>query len=282
MRRRRILIAAALLATVPAAAPADQRANAPTTTGETGLFTLFSGQTVPRGEWSFGIYYNNWDRVFEFDDTADLDWNRLSASVGYGITEAFELTLSVPYEDLDPDFPGQVVDSESGFGNARLAGKWRLTGDPYGANAFAINAFVELPTGDEEVLGGDTGFGAGLDWSAGNWVFDLGYRVPGDVNDLELSDEALAGLGYAGRVSENLDWITELVGTFPLDSDEALFEESVDLATGGRLWFGETGEWAFNFGLRTDVLQLSETDDHCPIGGLLGLTYFPRLVKPEP
>jgi outer membrane protein OmpA-like peptidoglycan-associated protein len=52
---------------------------------------------------------------------------------------------------------------------------------------------------------------------------------------------------------------------------------------GGRYWFDAEGPWAFNFALRTDVLQLSETDDHCPIGGLLGFTYFPRLFSlPEP
>ena len=40
-----------------------QQASAPTVTGETGLFTLIDGWTVPQGEWSFGFYYNNWDRL---------------------------------------------------------------------------------------------------------------------------------------------------------------------------------------------------------------------------
>ena len=94
MNSKRTHLAVALLATVLALpAAADERANAPTITGETGLFTLFSGQTAPQGEVTFGVYYNNWDRVFEFDDTADLDWNRLSASVGYGFTDAFEMSV---------------------------------------------------------------------------------------------------------------------------------------------------------------------------------------------
>jgi len=40
-----------------------QQASAPTATGETGLFTILNGQTVPKGDWSFGLYYNNWDRL---------------------------------------------------------------------------------------------------------------------------------------------------------------------------------------------------------------------------
>ena len=77
-----------------------QQASAPTATGETGLFTLIDGWTLPQGEWSFGFYYNNWDRLVApipggvarpFTDDWDYDWNRLSASVGYGITDRFEL-----------------------------------------------------------------------------------------------------------------------------------------------------------------------------------------------
>ena len=36
--------------------------------GETGLFSLLSGDTLPPGNWSFGLYYNNWDRLIEFSD----------------------------------------------------------------------------------------------------------------------------------------------------------------------------------------------------------------------
>src|SRR3954471_9349887 len=42
---------------------AAEQANAPTVTGETGLFSLLTGDTLPRGGRSFGLYYNNWDRI---------------------------------------------------------------------------------------------------------------------------------------------------------------------------------------------------------------------------
>ena len=88
----------------------EQRYLAPTVTGETGLFTLFTGQTIPGKKWSFGIYYNNWDRLVApspfLDGTGinqewDYDWNRLSASVGYGVTDRFELSVMLPWEDLE-------------------------------------------------------------------------------------------------------------------------------------------------------------------------------------
>jgi outer membrane protein OmpA-like peptidoglycan-associated protein len=280
-----------VLALLAAPAAMGQPGSATSTTGETGLFTLFTAETLPQGDWSFGLYYNNWDRVFEFDDNFDLDWHQVNASLGWGITDRFELAVSLPYLNLDPDFDGALGgfgddDSESGIGNVRVGGKWRLSGvRPDGGTA--IHAFVEAPTGDEEVLAGDTGFGAGFVWSNTNWAFNATFRAPGDIDlgggqELAVSEEVIVGLGHVTSISDNLDWITELVGTVPVDSDEAIFQESVDLATGGRLWFGETGNWAFNFGLRTDLLQLGDTDRYCPIGGLLGLTYFPRFVEEPP
>jgi hypothetical protein len=92
-----------------------QPGSATSTTGETGLFTIFTAETLPQGDWSFGLYYNNWDRVFEFDDNFDLDWNQVNASLGWGITDRFELAVSLPYLNLDPDFDGAL----GGFGRER-------------------------------------------------------------------------------------------------------------------------------------------------------------------
>ncbi len=127
----------------------------------------------------------------------------------------------------------------------------------------------------------DTGFGVGLDWRLNKWVVNLGYADLGDLPNGFGRQVATGGLGYVGQVTENFDWITEVTGTFNT-SDDALLEDSYDLTTGGRVWLGG-GNWAFNFALRTDLAQLDSIDEHCPIGGLVGLTYFPRLFqRPEP
>lgn len=295
MNRVRCLLLAMLLGLVPAWAVAGPEANAPTVTGETGLFTLLSGETLPQGGWSFGLYYNNWDRLFDGPDLAfrdddedslSLDWNRLSASLGYGITDRWEVSLAVPYddfnfdeEDLNPAFRGDF--DSSGLGNARLGTKFRLLGEPGGEGSkLALNLFAELPTGDDDVASDDTGFGVGLGWSRANWVFSAGYRDSGD--DTAFGSELNAGLGYAAPVSDRFDWITEVSGSF-YDADDDIFEieDAVDFTTGGRLWLGEDQNWAFNFALRTDLMQLSNIDEHCPIGGLVGLTMFPRLFERE-
>jgi outer membrane protein OmpA-like peptidoglycan-associated protein len=81
-------------------------------------------------------------------------------------------------------------------------------------------------------------------------------------------------------LSDRFDWITELAATFYQGGDSDR-DDAYDLATGGRYWIGEERRWAVNFALRTELSQLSDTDEHCPIGGLIGLTLMPRLMTPE-
>ena len=294
MRGVKCLLLALLLSLVPGWAMAGEQANAPTVTGETGLFTLLSGDTLPRGGWSFGLYYNNWDRLFEVpasisrndNDELSLDWNRLSASLGYGITDRWELSVAVPYEDFDfdeDDIIGRPDLDESGLGNVRVGTKFRLAGEPgTDGSKLALNLFAEVPTGDEDVASDDAGFGAGLDWSYSNWVFAVGYRDIGGDDDSLFNSELSAGLGYAAPISDRFYWITEVAGSFyDSDNDSGIeLQDAVDLTTGGRLWLGD-GNWAFNFALRTDLMQLSDIDEHCPLGGLIGLTLFPRMFQRE-
>jgi outer membrane protein OmpA-like peptidoglycan-associated protein len=284
-------VLAALLGLVPLVGSAGEQANAPTVTGETGLFTLLSGDTLPQGRWSFGLYYNNWDRLIEVDDPLgvldtdelSVDWNRLSASLGYGITDRWEVSVAVPYDDFELDDDDLFFDDDdpdaSGLGNVRVGTKFRLAGERGADSTLALGLFAELPTGDDDVASDDPGFGANLGWRVRNWVIDLGYRDPGDFDEgIALDGEAFkAGIGYAGAITDRFDWITELAGTF-YTGDDNLLEDSYDLTTGGRLWLGEDQNWAFNFALRTDLNQFSDIDEHCPIGGLLGFTFFPRLL----
>jgi outer membrane protein OmpA-like peptidoglycan-associated protein len=292
---------ALVLASALTTGASAQLASAPTATGETGLFTLIDGWTVPDGEFSFGLYYNNWDRLVApvpggvaapLTDDWDYDWNRLSVSVGYGITDKLEVSLMAPYDDynssdvrhvgfLNGVFFEDEIDA-SGRGNFRGAMKYQFFGDLDTGEALAMNLFIDLPTGEDEgVSSDDTGFGAGINWNfSRNWVARLGYRDPGDPDTgFDMSEEIEAGLGWAVPVSDRLDWITELAATF-YGSGDSDPDDAIDLATGGRYWFGTDRRWAFNFALRTELNQLSDTDEHCPIGGLLGLTMMPQRFRP--
>src|SRR5262249_26375157 len=79
------------------------------------------------------------------------------------------------------------------------------------------------------------------------------------------------------------DWITEVNANFYTGGGSFVkLKDSIDFTTGGRLWLGESSDWAFNFALRSDLNQLSSTGDHCPLGGLVGLTYYPVFHAPPP
>ncbi len=274
-----------------------QQASAPTATGETGLFTLLDGWTLPQGEWSLGFYYNNWDRLVApvpggvarpLSDDWDYDWNRLSASFGYGLSDSFEISVMVPYEDFSASdnrhlgfLNGQLFSnkiSSSGVGNVRLGAKYQLFASPEEGKALSLNAFVEAPTGDDAdaVVTGGTGWGLGFNWDfAPNWLARVGYRDPGAADHFDVSNEIQAGLGYSTAIHARFDWITELAAASYQGGDSNP-DDTYDLTTGGRYWLGESGNWALSFGLRLELNQLSNTDEHCPIGGLVGLTFSPR------
>ena len=300
MRSGKWVLLLCLLA-IPASAGAQQ-ASAPTVTGETGLFTLIDGWTLPQGEWSFGFYYNNWDRLVApipggvsapLTDDWDYDWNRLSASAGYGITDRFEMSLMLPYDDFQSSdvrhlgyVNGTLFEDEvnaDGIGNARIGAKYQILGDLTTGEALSVNFFVEAPTGEDDgVSTDDTGYGAGLNWNFNpNWMARIGYRDPGDPDGWDVSEEFEAGIGWAVPLNDRFDWITELAATI-YSSGTTDPDDAFDLTSGGRIWLGEAERWAFNFALRAELNQLSDTDEHCPIGGLIGLTYFPRLKPPAP
>lgn len=297
-----LLLLAAIMAT--GVAIAEEEGGNVTMTGDTGLFTLRSGFTLPHGWWSFGVYYAEMDRrvtsipgVDPLWSDWDLDHERFGVSVGYGITDHFEISILAPYERFDADgvegpfvyqgnlngnFVAGDIDAE-GVGNVRLNAKWTITES--GNSAFGLYGFVDLPTGDEDegVVTGDTGFGAGIAWTVGGFFLNAGYYEPGDNDDggLEVSDEVELGVGYAHSFTDKLEWINEVVGAIKLDGDGA--HDEAELISGLRLRFGG-GNWAFNVALKVDLSDDDVWSNYSPLGGLIGLTYTggPRAEPPPP
>ncbi|MCH9647520.1 MAG: OmpA family protein [Deltaproteobacteria bacterium] len=287
--RSLIALAITLSLAVPVAA---QYTNVPTVTGETGLFTLLSGDSQEKGYWSFGAYYSNWDRAFgpvsclhePFSDDWDYDHNQLAASIGYGLTDRLSLSLSLPYESYDANegnrfgfFNGTEYFEDldaSGLGNARLGAKLRLVGEAGGRNTLALHSFLELPTGDDDegVVTGDTGVGLGLAWNLGNFVANVGYRDSGDTDTVDLPTAITAGIGYAHPFTERLSWITELVHTSISGGDFRPNDpDSLDLTTGIRAFLGEDKQWSVNAALRNNLTGWDESTDE--LAGLVGVTY---------
>jgi outer membrane protein OmpA-like peptidoglycan-associated protein len=278
----------------------------PSTTGEIGLFTALTGDTLRQGDWSFSIYYNNYDylaapappqfripsgrsyREFDFDDT------RVSASIGYGITDRWEIVASIPYimlENNAGDASGfhngylyQGKFDESGIGNLHIGTKFRLT--PLdSASRVAMSLFADFGTGDEEVAG-DGGYGVGLHWTRGMGTLGATYfaaKDPGSSNNFVTTDAPNqirldAGLNVPLSMWETTNWISEINAILYNGAD---FEPDnvVYLVTGLRHWFGTSG-WALNAGLRLNATMLGSDNGSCPIGGLLGLAYAPMYLTP--
>lgn len=286
--RLKSLLLLALLGLVPALASAQGRADAPTASGETGLFTLLSGDTLPGGQWDFGIYYNNWDPVVRQPGFVNLpvDWNQVSASVGYGLTDWWEVTVSQPWWDYSYSSSKEAPylnNTTNGIANVHIGTKFRLFGEPGGFSTFAVNGFVEPSVGKSDFASNKTGFGGGLDWRIGDFYLNGGFAHNNYAfGGIQFPNEATAGIGYAAHVSNPLDWITEVVYTHWTKNDVPEFKDRYDFTTGIRLWLGAPREWAINLALRTDLAQLNDIPDHCPLGGVAGITYFPARTKAAP
>jgi hypothetical protein len=102
------------------AGASGEEAHGPSCTGETGLFTLLSGDTVPQGGWSFSLYYNDWDRLVEDDiDVESTDWLRLSAALGYGLyCDSYDPDLTRLLAAMGSEFPFNCTFTSTFIGSA--------------------------------------------------------------------------------------------------------------------------------------------------------------------
>lgn len=295
---------------------------APTHSGQTGLFETVTADTLRQGTWSFGIYFNDWDltageaREFampsarEYQDLS-YDLYRLSASVGVGLTDNWEISAMVPWDRIVSNggdrvgfingFLHQGEFTETGMGAVRLATKIGFSPTD-AATRFALSGFVDLPTGDDDsgIATGGTDFGVGGHLTRGVGSVALKYVARGDresdddaVEDVSISNEIRldAGLNIPTGFFGTTNWISELNTVFYQGGDREP-DAPVFLVTGLRHWFGTSG-WSLSAGARWNVAKfLDENDecrftelDDCGLSGLVGLTFAPvafAAVAPPP
>jgi outer membrane protein OmpA-like peptidoglycan-associated protein len=297
--------------------PVDQaRLVAPTVTGETGLFNVITADTLRRGDWSFGVYYQNWGLSaapgpFSIPSARPhknlgYDLNVLSGSIGYGVTDNWELTASLPYDQIKGNggdrngfingYYYQGKFSDSGMGPLHVATKFGF-GPTMAASHFAVSLFADLATGskDNGVSSGSTNFGAGLHYTAGQFTAGGSYTIVGDrsaknsdfpilspdsvklPNELELE----VGFNHPINMWRTTNWITE-ISTIAYTGGDEKPQSPIFLVTGLRHWIGDTG-WSVNGGIRWNATKFSrdhkecrvtELDD-CGLSGLVGITFAP-------
>ncbi|HKS21967.1 MAG TPA: hypothetical protein VJZ76_04150, partial [Thermoanaerobaculia bacterium] len=289
---------------------------APTASGQTGLFNVVTGNTLHRGDLSFGIYVNGYPLeaaespivIPSARENRPIDYylTRLSASIGYGLSDRWEVSAMLPYDRIHnrgDDRTGFINGfhyagrfSESGTGPIRLATKFQLT-PADGPNHFAISLFADLPTGDHDsgISTGGTDWGAGAHYTTGQWTVGGSYKIRGsrsadDSNfpafapvSVDIPNEWTleAGLNHPLGFWRTTNWITEATGVFYQGGDFKP-DNPIYLVTGLRHWFGDSG-WALSAGVRWNVAKFGRNSEECRVteledcslAGLAGLTFAP-------
>lgn len=162
--RRRVLVVTLLggLAASPIVAWSEQPVE-PTETGETGLLTIPTTQTLPPGMISLGAYYRSEienNKVFEdsLGHLRDTSVNQAEFVAGIGLLDFLELSVQVPYVSFRNEVAqaGENSDEEDTshkFGDVRLTPKFRLFQEGQSPMPFSL-AFVgsvQLPTGSKQL-----------------------------------------------------------------------------------------------------------------------------------
>ena len=301
---------------------------APTWSGETGLFTTVTGNTLHQGDLSFGIYAQNWRLLAgpapdfvppsrrSYKDYG-YDWDRVSASIGYGLTDRWEISGMVPYDRIrgqGGDRAGFINGwlyqgrfSDSGIGDVHLATKFGLTQTGPGSG-LALSLFTDLPTGNKDsgISSGNGKYGAGIHWTGGIASLAGSYEIvsnrnashsdfpPGAPTDITLPNEIHidGGLNIPQGWWKATNWISEVNAILYTGGDRKP-KSPIFLVSGLRHWFGSSG-WALNFAGRWNVAKFSYDNTECKVtelsdcgmSGLVGLTYAPmhlaRIAPPPP
>jgi outer membrane protein OmpA-like peptidoglycan-associated protein len=307
--------------------PADQAALvAPTASGATGLFNVITADTLRRGDWSFGVYYQNWGLdaapgpfvipSARAHKNMGYDLNRLSGSVGFGLTDNWEITASLPYDQIKGNggdrngfingFYYQGRFSDGGLSPLHVATKFSF-GAPSATSKFAVSLFANLPTGskDSGISSGSTNFGVGLHYTASQFTLGGSYTIVGDRSaknsnfptlfpgSVKLPNEASLEFGWNHPLHfwRTTNWITEASTTMYTGGDVKP-QAPIILVTGLRHWIGDSG-WSINGGVRWNAAKYSHDHtecaftelDNCGLSALAGITFAPlhlAAVAPPP
>lgn len=290
-------------------------ATAPTFFGETGLFQTMSGSTVEKGRFTFGAYLNSWRYTIApalelspassrpYEDPAATE-DRFSASIGYGITDRWDVTLQFPIVTVqgnDGDRAGYMLGypylgkfADNGAGNLHLGTRLGLL-SPKSSHNLALTGFFDFNTGEGEsgIATGNPDFGLGLAWNRGvyyasSYYVNRGRRDSSNTPEnlaFDVANEARVDFGVNIPLNRfgATNWITE-VNTVWHVSGERQPDDIVSVATGFRHWMDST-PWGFSVAVRENVTALLGDSNTSGFGFLAGVHYAPvraSAIAPPP
>jgi len=176
--------------------------------GPTGLFTVYDGQTLRKGEYTFSIAYSNYDR-----DPGDVDISEVPVSFQYGLTNNVELFFNTDaYRAVKVNTPrnlsGFYLPNSQLFINGALRSAPAIVLAPQGPGASQFpNAAVFRPTGSQPFVSFPYVGG-----SAGNYGFQLPFTA-GGVFGFPTAIATLGPVRTGGNGADNFPGIGSVYGS---------------------------------------------------------------------
>ena len=206
----------------------------PTFYGDTGLWFVPTGETLPSGKWSFSVFRANFDRRQGLTDV-----NQIGLTGAVGIGDHFEVFGSWRLVRLDRDVRPTFVPGEPTFGGvsqeypylrrgwsktlggpAMAGGKWSLISQSRGdALSLAPRVMVKFPSGSTWASTNDWDGHIGLVASREfGQKFELtgmsGGVLRGDSDEFRVSDGVEWGIGATFPTRSKLRALVEWNGEF--------------------------------------------------------------------
>ena len=209
------------LATAGAVRAQDSRPGGNTVVGDTGLWFVPTGETLPKGRWSGGVQRVNSDRSEGFSDVSDI-----GGMFAFGVSDRVELFGTVGMRRIDADLVPVALNGQpqdylinkgwsTGFSDITVGAKFGLLAQENGYNV-ALRAMAKLPTASR-----DDGLGTGK----ADFQIDV-------VTSREFAQKVELSLSVGGRfrsspdgynLSQGLKW--GVGGAFPSRSQFRVIAE---------------------------------------------------------
>jgi outer membrane protein OmpA-like peptidoglycan-associated protein len=280
---------------------------APDFGGEIGLFTVPTGDTLPAGAFSLGLYFQNTKLLAGENPNFPTEGrNRMyeqssfQGSIGFGITNHFQLFAAAGEDRFesrggwvdgfvnDLEFSGPFKQTEPR--KIRIGGKVSLW-SALSSFRFAIYGAAHLPLANDQdhVNTRRTDWEIGASGSYGILTGNVSYTISGRRStepDVRVSNRLRLAAGTDVPFGPFLHWISEIDRnvfdhpTVPEGSPDIKENDYTNFLTGVRFFIGHTG-WAVSAAAGVNVDMLARTKfSPTPLGGLVGITYAPFPAPP--
>ena len=235
MRRIRTRLFLAAAACCVLSLPARAQILAPTLSGETGLFEIPTANSLQTGHFSFGLSWSMWNRtaapvpgtVSLPDDPLRYDLQRFGGSIGFGLTDRWEMTLAAGahrYEATDGFLWQGLINGHYRTGSfarsetdkVRLGTKFLLNPrDPVSVALILGYAFPTQSKNDVNALGTykpDADFG--LAFTYGWFTFSTKYLLTGKVGTTTSPGDSFTGYTQSNEWTNAIGLAIPIVPNF--------------------------------------------------------------------